>query len=151
MKSHEHEANKASQTSWPYQKIRCCTSTYCVHILNIKTIHSNLNCLNIFTKKTDSLNVKLVLNVKLPKVGSNPIVLVPMGVGPNKSMIQGSTSVLNLVLIKLKMLQHTTSIYSLFIYVLLRGLGHESKSKPHFPHNFSKQLFKHPQWMKNEQ
>ncbi len=40
---------------------RCCTSTYCVHTLNTKTIHSNLNSLNTFTKETSSSNVKPVL------------------------------------------------------------------------------------------
>ncbi len=103
MKNHEHEG-KQGITKWPYQQIRCCTSTYCVHTLNTKTIRSNLKSLNIFTKEISSPNVKF------PKVGSNAIVPVPVGTGPNKSTIQGSTSVL-----KLKMLEHTTSIYSLFI------------------------------------
>ncbi len=53
--------NKASQTPWPCQQIRCCTSNYCVHTLNTKTIHSNLNSLNTFTKETGSPDVKLVL------------------------------------------------------------------------------------------
>ncbi len=53
--------NKASQTRWPCQQIRCCTSTYCVHTLHTKKISSNLNSLNTFTKVTGSSNVKLVL------------------------------------------------------------------------------------------
>jgi multidrug transporter EmrE-like cation transporter len=53
--------NKASQTCWPCQYIRCCTSAYRVHTLNTKTIHSNLNSLNTFTKETSSPNVKLIL------------------------------------------------------------------------------------------
>jgi hypothetical protein len=57
-------------------KIRCCTSTYCVHTLNTKTICSNLNGLNTFTKETSSPTwCKTGSNkVKLPKVGSNVIV-----------------------------------------------------------------------------
>jgi imidazoleglycerol phosphate synthase glutamine amidotransferase subunit HisH len=39
---------------------------------------SKLNNLNTFTKKTGSNNVKL------PKVGWNAIVPVPVGAGPNK-------------------------------------------------------------------
>jgi len=39
----------------------CCTSIYCVHSLNTKTIHANLNSLNTFTKETGSSNLKLVL------------------------------------------------------------------------------------------
>jgi hypothetical protein len=38
-----------------------CTSTYGVHTLNTKTICSNLNSLNTFTKETSSPNVKLVV------------------------------------------------------------------------------------------
>ncbi len=34
---------------------------YCVHTLNTKTIHSNLNNLNTFTKEIGSSNVKLIL------------------------------------------------------------------------------------------
>ncbi len=50
----------------------------CVHTLNTKTIHSNPNSLNTFTKETGSPYVKLVFNkVKLSKVGSNAIVPVP--------------------------------------------------------------------------
>jgi hypothetical protein len=59
------EVNKASQTRWPCQY---CTSTYCIHTVNTKTIHSNLNSLNTFAKETGSNKVKL------PKVGSNAIV-----------------------------------------------------------------------------
>jgi hypothetical protein len=33
----------------------------CPHTVNTKTIHSNLNSLNTFTKETGSPNVKLVL------------------------------------------------------------------------------------------
>jgi hypothetical protein len=50
--------NKASQTRWPCQY---CTSTYCVHTVNTKTICSNLNSLNTFTTETRSPNVKPVL------------------------------------------------------------------------------------------
>ncbi len=53
--------NKASQTLWPCQQIRCCTSTYCVHTLNTKKICSNLKSLNTFTKEIGSPNVKPVL------------------------------------------------------------------------------------------
>ncbi len=50
----------------------------CPHTLNTKTICSNLNSLNTFTKEAGSPNVKLIFNkVKLPKVGSNVIVPVP--------------------------------------------------------------------------
>jgi hypothetical protein len=41
----------------------------------------NLNSLNTFTKKTGSNKVKL------PKVGSNAIVTVPVGAGPNKQSV----------------------------------------------------------------
>jgi hypothetical protein len=37
------------------------TSTFFVHTLNTKTIRSNLNSLNTFTKETGSPNMKLVL------------------------------------------------------------------------------------------
>jgi len=70
--------NKASQTCWPYQYIRCCTSIYCVHTLNTKNICSNLNNLNISTKETSSNKIKL------PKVVPNAIIPVPMGAWPNK-------------------------------------------------------------------
>jgi hypothetical protein len=46
--------------------------------VNTKTIHSNLNSLNTFAKETGSNKVKL------PKVGSNAIVPVSVGAGPNK-------------------------------------------------------------------
>ncbi len=40
--------------------MRCCASTYCVHILNTHKICSNLlNSLNIFTKEISSSNVLL--------------------------------------------------------------------------------------------
>ncbi len=55
------KVNKASQTHWPCQQVRCCTSTYCVHGVNTKKTRSNLNGLNIFTKETGSPNVKLIL------------------------------------------------------------------------------------------
>jgi hypothetical protein len=49
----------------------------CPHSEHPKKICSNLNSLNTFTKETGSGNVKPVLiKVKLPKVGSNAIVLV---------------------------------------------------------------------------
>jgi hypothetical protein len=54
---------------------------YCVHTLNTKKIHSNLTSLNTFIKETSSPNVKL------SKVGSNAIVLVPVGAGPTKTYI----------------------------------------------------------------
>jgi hypothetical protein len=50
-----------------------CTSTYSVHTLNTKRIHSNINSVNSFTKETGSNKVKL------PKVGANVIVPVPCG------------------------------------------------------------------------
>ncbi len=57
-----------------------------MHTLNTKTIRSNLKSLNTFTKETGSLNVKLVfIKVKLPKVGSNAIVPVPVRAEPNKA------------------------------------------------------------------
>jgi hypothetical protein len=40
--------------------------------------HKNLNSLNTFTKRTGSNKVKL------PKVGLNAMVPVPVGAGPNK-------------------------------------------------------------------
>ncbi len=60
--------------------IRCCTFTYDVDTLNTKTIHSNRNSLNTFTKETGSNKLKL------PKVGSNAIVPVPVGAGPNNAV-----------------------------------------------------------------
>jgi len=54
---------------------------YCVHTLNTKKIHSNLTSLNTFIKETSSPNVKL------SKVGSNAIVLAPVGAGPTKTYI----------------------------------------------------------------
>jgi hypothetical protein len=54
--------------------------TYSLHTLNTKKIHSNLNSLNTFTKETSSNKVKLT------KVGSNMIVPVPVGAGPNKGV-----------------------------------------------------------------
>jgi hypothetical protein len=69
----------------PIDKMLYILSIYCVHTVNTKKIHSNLNSLNTFTKETGSPNMKLVLIRKLPKVGSNAIVLVPVGAGPNKS------------------------------------------------------------------
>jgi hypothetical protein len=53
--------NKGSQTHWPYQYIKCCTSIYYIHILNTKKIYSNVNSLNIFTKEIDSSSVKPIL------------------------------------------------------------------------------------------
>ncbi len=74
----------SSQTHWPCQQIRCCTSTtYCVQSRNTKKIRFNLNSLNIFTKGTcETASNK----VKLAKVGSNAIVPVPGGgeEGPQK-------------------------------------------------------------------
>jgi len=67
---------KASQTPWPCQY---CTSTYCVHTVNTRTIRSNLNSLNTFTKCDTDSN-----KVRLPKVGSNALVPVPLGAGPKE-------------------------------------------------------------------
>ncbi len=47
--------NKASQTRWPCQWIRCCTSTY--SWTPKQSIRSNLNSLHTFTKETGSFNV----------------------------------------------------------------------------------------------
>jgi hypothetical protein len=52
--------------------------------LNTKTIHSNLNDLNTFTKRNRFIQCDTGFNmVKLAKVGSNAIVLVPVWSGPN--------------------------------------------------------------------
>jgi hypothetical protein len=47
-----------------------------------KKIGFNLNSLNTFTKKKTGSN-----KLKLPKVGSNAIVTVPVGAGPNKQSV----------------------------------------------------------------
>jgi hypothetical protein len=69
--------NKASQMRWPCQYVRHSTSTYCVHTLNTKKIHSSSNNLNTFTQYEIGSN-----KVKLPKVGLNVMVPVPVGPGP---------------------------------------------------------------------
>jgi hypothetical protein len=73
-KVYSFKNNKASQTPWPCQYW---TSTYCVHTVNTKTIRSDLNSLNTFTKCDTGSN-----KVKLPKVGSNAIVPAPTWTGP---------------------------------------------------------------------
>ncbi len=53
---------------------------YCVHTLNTKTIHSNLNNLNTFTKEISSSNVKLILvnnlNTFTKEIGSSNVKLI---------------------------------------------------------------------------
>ncbi len=51
-----HSSTKASQTCWPCQQIRSCTSTYFVHTLNTKKICFNPNSLNTLTRHTQDIH-----------------------------------------------------------------------------------------------
>jgi len=64
IKIHYHFTTRHHTNMLGCLSIKCYTFTYCVHSLNTKTIHSNLNNLNIFTTETSPRKVKLILITK---------------------------------------------------------------------------------------
>ncbi len=81
--------SKESQTCWLCQQIQCCTSTYFVHTLNTKKNPFRSKQSKHFHHRNQFNSCETGFNkVKLPKVGSTAIVLVPLEAGPNQRILE---------------------------------------------------------------